>query len=462
MTPISIHAEASNKHTSVGLNGEVYVDLTFASEPLGLPGQEGYGWPQLDFDEAIGPENRYVICRKLGWGMSSSTWLARDKMDNSYVALKILNGFHTELVERGRVWELEALQRISSSPLMHCLQLMSHFTLPGKGTAGQHLCLVTKVLGGDVKSLFEKHGIFPFPLAKRIILHLLRGIAHAHSRGVMHTDLKHNNIFFDTPISMDDFDKLLMSDPPRRHVPEASHDGLVEATVSQPLPIPTLQEAMQRTFVVADFGHAQLIENHTENKISPPLLCPPEIIIGGPWTYDHILGIMTDQCTLDANGNLKSSSKVNVYHDADDDVPMEGPEAAPKPEISDIWTFGCLIFELITGRALFKYELDPKLNLDEPNHILYQMLCYTCKDIRAQQLMVSALADQFFDTNCNLKAIPRLMDYPFEISIRSYKVIEEADVLSTAALMLRCLRLDPAQRASADELLSDPWFNGVE
>ncbi|KAK0437080.1 uncharacterized protein EV420DRAFT_1753602 [Desarmillaria tabescens] len=51
-------------------------------------------------------------------------------------------------------------------------------------------------------------------------------------------------------------------------------------------------------------------------------------------TYDHILGIMTDQCTLDANGNLKSSSKVNVYHDADDDVPMEGPEAAPKPEIS--------------------------------------------------------------------------------------------------------------------------------
>ncbi len=136
------------------------------------------------------------------------------------------------------------------------------------------------------------------------------------------------------------------------------------------------------------------------------------------------------------------------------------------------------IFELITGRALSKYERDPKLNLDEPNHILYQMLCYTCEDIRAEQLSVGTLAVQFFDTNCtcvlsvpfifpkrytgNLEAMPTLMDYPFEISIRNYKVIEEADLLSTAALMRRCLCLDPSQRASAVELLSGPWFDGIE
>lgn len=90
------------------------------------------------------------------------------------------------------------------------------------------------------------------------------------------------------------------------------------------------------------------------------------------------------------------------------------------------------------------------------------MLCYTCEGIRAEQLSVSPLADRFFDTNCKLKAMPTLMDYPFEISIRSYKVIEEADVLSTAALMRRCLRIDPTQRVSAAELLSDPWFDGIE
>lgn len=109
------------------------------------------------------------------------------------------------------------------------------------------------------------------------------------------------------------------------------------------------------------------------------------------------------------------------------------------------------------------------------------MLCYTGEDFSEEQLAASPLAGQFFDSTCtcvisflmfihcsftfhigNLRADPPLINYPFEMSIRSYKVVEEAEVRSTAALMRRCLCLDPTQRASAVELLSDPWFDGVE
>ncbi|KAF8874331.1 kinase-like domain-containing protein [Infundibulicybe gibba] len=210
-------------------------------------------------------------------------------------------------------------------------------------------------------------------------------------------------------------DEFLASDPPRRHPPEASSDGVVQAAVSQPLPIPTLQDAMERTYVLADFGSSQPTSIHTTDEITAPGLRPPEIMIGGPWN-----------------------------------------------EKVDIWSFGCLVFELVIGRRLFKYQPYKKYHLDEENYMLYQMMCHTCENFEPEQLTVSPLAAKFFNNTCDLKSKPPMIDYPLEIPIRSYKILQEEDVLSMAAFMRRCLRLDPAHRASAAELLSDPWFSGVD
>ena len=70
----------TNQHFSIDPEGKQVVDLTFASEPLGMPAPDGYGWPQIDFGQRVGKEERYTIVRKLGWGMHSSTWLARDNL----------------------------------------------------------------------------------------------------------------------------------------------------------------------------------------------------------------------------------------------------------------------------------------------------------------------------------------------------------------------------------------------
>lgn len=48
------------------------------------------------------------------------------------------------------------------------------------------------------------------------------------------------------------------------------------------------------------------------------------------------------------------------------------------------------------------------------------------------------------------------------MSVRELGVVEEKDVRPTVALLQRCLRIDPENRASAEELLSDPFFVGVE
>jgi len=72
--------EPTNQHFSVDPEGKQVVDLTFTSEALGMPAADGYGWAHFEFGDQTDQDNRYTIVRKLGWGMHSSTWLARDSL----------------------------------------------------------------------------------------------------------------------------------------------------------------------------------------------------------------------------------------------------------------------------------------------------------------------------------------------------------------------------------------------
>ena len=167
----------------------------------------------------------------------------------------------TEMNEKAVSWEAEALRLLSAGPPSpHCVRLLDEFTIPGRGSASSHLCFVLPIYGGDVKALSNSRKTpFDLPTAKRIILHLLRGIAHAHSRGVVHTDIKHDNIFFSTDLETTDIERWMKEDPSRRHPPEMSQDGIVQAAVSQPLPMISDELAPRATYVLSDFGCGELL-----------------------------------------------------------------------------------------------------------------------------------------------------------------------------------------------------------
>ncbi|EDR12112.1 uncharacterized protein LACBIDRAFT_311109 [Laccaria bicolor S238N-H82] len=196
---------------------------------------------------------------------------------------------------------------------------------------------------------------------------------------------------------------------------------VVQSAVSQPLPLPsTLSEAMTRNYMVTDFGSAQHLCLRTTNEITSTVLRAPEIILQGPW-----------------------DTKV------------------------DIWAFGCLIFEFNTGASLFKYIPFPEYKLDEPTGHLWQMLCFTRERMLSDQVNSSKLGAHSFEPSVDnpmfsdLKAHPTIFNNPFTLSLRNYKVMGEEDVLATANIIKRCLRLNPKDRATAEELLQDPWFHGA-
>jgi serine/threonine protein kinase len=64
----------------------------------------------------------------------------------------------------------------------------------------------------------------------------------------------------------------------------------------------------------------------------------------------------------------------------------------------------------------------------------------------------------------NLKKRPPLINIPYGYSFKmaGMTFASALERKATADIMSRCLRLDPDDRASAEELLKDPWFADVE
>jgi serine/threonine-protein kinase SRPK3 len=110
------------------------------------------------------------------------------------VAIKILTGYATELNREQKLRELEVLQRLSSvTPNDHCARLLTHFVHPGFDDDGEHICLVTELLSSGVQdnlvSLHHEDRFIPVPAVKRMLRHVLSGIAHLHMSGIAHTGM---------------------------------------------------------------------------------------------------------------------------------------------------------------------------------------------------------------------------------------------------------------------------------
>ncbi|KAG5643350.1 hypothetical protein DXG03_001073 [Asterophora parasitica] len=218
-----------------------------------------------------------------------------------------------------------------------------------------------------------------------------------------------------------EIEKWLQDNPPRRNPPEMSKYEMIQSAVSQPLPMISVEDALTTNFVLADFGAARSPDDSTagyNHVVTSPDIRPPEIFLGGAWD-----------------------------------------------EKVDIWTFGCLVYEIIAARPLFLHLPNGDFDLDPTENVLFFMMG-SLEPFRAAQLSIWPLAINYFDPkDCSLKKVPHssVPDLSIERRIELISdIVPAAEAAPMVALMRRCLKLDPTQRASAQDLLSDPFFEGVD
>ncbi|EFY94306.1 serine protein kinase [Metarhizium robertsii ARSEF 23] len=382
-------------------------------------------------------DGQYKVIRKLGEGSYSTVWLARDLKDSRYVALKILVSANRASAE------LQILHHIvkaaPAKAAQHITQLLDKFE--HRGPNGVHTCLVLEPMGPSVNTMVEELPQFkprlwgmvvryPIRMAKSILKQSLQALAFLHENGIAHGDFQPGNMLFAVDnIDMQPEDALRQEEnvqtesisPPVQRL-DGKQDKWAPRylCIAQPL-APFTEYEKGFKIKLSDMGGAYFFTNPPTKSITPLGLRPPELVLTGA-----------------INKTL------------------------------DIWSFGCLIFELITGQPLFCV---PGSKFEDDNHLL----SLTARlGARPDELFTHWKTSTLYFTgrelfNCQLGGVAKGGE-PLMLEQTSMEDwfdqacpdLDEEEGRQVKSLIRRILQYDPANRPSPVEILSDPWFREME
>jgi len=359
----------------------------------------------------------HVVQAKIGRGYFSTVYrcVRGNDQDGPPVAIKI---YGNDLEEYFRN-EVQLLKRISSE---HIVSMYDMFAYIDRRTAAIYPCIIMELRGDSVLKLInhckEECGTgLPIPMVLAVTRDMLAGLAYLHENGIIHGDIKPDNLLLDRKITED-----LTADD--------IHIKLV------------------------DFGSSSTIDNIFTTKVGTVGYIAPEIVVGREFgTPADIWSAFTVIFELIAGDSLFDvffECDIN-YGDVDESVVLAGPD--------DDW---------ITCKPC------SKCNQEESTDIKYSScecgLCDTCGTHDSCTRVPTGSADesdepeyQYARTYCYLLLVAKVIGYPpieFTEDARDYynrrgRLISNPDVIPTtiSALLGDNYSLDADLCARIEEFL---------
>ncbi|KAI0834278.1 kinase domain protein [Hypoxylon sp. FL0890] len=345
--------------------------------------------------------SKYQVVGKLGFGSTSTVWLARNLQEHDHVALKIY--------ARGarRKDEFQVYKRLGAADRTHpgsryVAAALDTFVLPRPG--GDHYCLVQKPMWDSWRDLLFRNPTnrFTDELLKAGLKQLFLALDFLHTEcKIVHTDIKADNILH-----------------------EIADESILEAFVKAELETPTPRKItgeniiyLSRQFdlpkvfgkvLLSDFGAAVPGDEKRNHDAQPNVYRSPEVMLKIEWSY-----------------------------------PV------------DIWNVGVMIWDIYEGRHLF-HGVDP----DGGEYTTRAHLAEVIGLLGPPPLDLvqrGVRSSEFFTSDGQWKAA---VEVPQDASLeKSVHYLEGKERQAFLEFVRGMLQWRPEDRKTARQLFDDPWLD---